>query len=99
MARLTVQSLDGARTSSLSLGFHYGAVEILESRMASEGPAPAVAFARVLEARVPLHSAGIAAGEGLRFQCSLWQEGLPVDAVPQSGWLELRTTNPAEIGR
>jgi hypothetical protein len=32
-------------------------------------------------------------GEGLKFQLSLWQGGLPVDAVPQQGWLILRTTD------
>jgi len=96
-ARLTLESLDGARTSHLAIAFRPGAVEILERRLAADGSDPEAAFSRVLEVRVPLQSAGIAAGAGLRFQCSLWKGGLPMDAAPQQGWLEMRTTNPAEI--
>ncbi len=52
---------------------------------------------RVLEARIPLAAVGIAGGAGLRFQFSLWQGGLPLDAVPQQGWLEMPTTDPVEL--
>ena len=52
---------------------------------------------RILEARFPLAGAGVAEGRGVRFQFSLWHEGLPVDAVPQQGWLEMTTTSPAEM--
>ena len=34
---------------------------------------------------------------GLRFQFSLWQGGLPIDAVPQQGWIEMKTTDPQEM--
>ena len=54
------------------------------------------AFVRVLELRVSLASLGIAPGGGLRFQCSLWQGGLPIDAVPAQGWVEMRTTDPEQ---
>ena len=54
------------------------------------------AFLRILEMRFPLVEAG-AVGSGLRFQLSLWQGGLPVDAVPQQGWIEMATTNPVEM--
>jgi len=40
---------------------------------------------------------GVARGSGLRFQFSLGQSGLPLDAVPQQGWLEIRTTDPLEM--
>ena len=50
------------------------------------------AFARVLEAKFPLAAAGVRAGSGLRFQFSLWQGGLPLDAVPRQGWIELAST-------
>jgi len=96
-ARLTLESLDGARTSNLAIAFWPGAVEIMERRLAGDGAAPEAAFSRVLEVRVALQAAGIAAGAGLRFQCSLWKGGLPMDAAPQQGWIEMRTTNPAEI--
>ena len=55
------------------------------------------ALGRVLEARIPLAAVGVAGGAGLRFQFSLWQGGLPMDAVPQQGWLEMPTTDPVEL--
>jgi hypothetical protein len=55
------------------------------------------AFARVLEARFPLTMAGVKNGGGVKFQFSLWQGGLPLDAVPQQGWIELASTSPAEL--
>jgi hypothetical protein len=52
---------------------------------------------RVLEVRVPLKAAAVAKGAGLKFQFSLWQGGLPIDAVPQHGWIEMKTTDPEEL--
>jgi hypothetical protein len=56
------------------------------------------AFSRVLEVRMLLAALGLPHGSGLKFQFSLWQGGLPMDAVPQQGWITMRTTDPAEIG-
>jgi hypothetical protein len=39
------------------------------------------AFSRVLEVRLLLAALGIPEGGGVRFQFSLWQGGLPMDAV------------------
>jgi hypothetical protein len=33
----------------------------------------------------------------VKFQLSLWSAGLPVDAVPQQGWLEMHTTDRQEM--
>ena len=88
-AQLTVQSLDGAPPQPVTFRFAAGGA-------ASDDPVEC-AFIRVLEARFRLASAGVADGRGVRFQLSLWQEGLPMDAVPQQGWLEMTTTNPAEM--
>jgi hypothetical protein len=41
--------------------------------------------------------AGVKNGGGVKFQFSLWQGGLPLDAVPQQGWIELASTSPAEL--
>jgi alpha-amylase/alpha-mannosidase (GH57 family) len=46
------------------------------------GPDVDCAFRKVLELSVP-----IANGAPIRFQVSLWQDGLPMDAIPQQGWL------------
>jgi hypothetical protein len=64
------------------------------------GAAPPIdcAFSRVLEVRLSLAALGLAPGSGLKFQFSLWQGGLPIDAVPQQGWLTMRTTDPVVLG-
>ena len=98
-ARLRVQSLDGARTSSLNIVFAHEGVSVADEELAG-GPAPGsveCAFVRVLEVRAQLAAMGIAPGGGLRIQLSLWSGGLPIDAVPQQGWLEMRTTDPLEL--
>jgi alpha-amylase/alpha-mannosidase (GH57 family) len=99
-ARLTVQSLDGALASSIEIGFANGAAQVTRMNLAAppaEGQPVEFAFVRILEARISLASMGVAPGSGLRFQFSLWQSGLPMDAVPQQGWLEMRTTDPIEM--
>src|ERR1041385_7365691 len=90
-ARITVQALDGSRDKPVSIQFAGG--------VARAEPPVECALGRILEARIPLVAAGIAERAGLRFQFSLWQGGLPMDAIPQQGWLELPTTDPAEVGR
>ncbi|MGD0498056.1 MAG: glycoside hydrolase family 57 protein [Bryobacteraceae bacterium] len=100
-ARLTVQSLDGARTSRVGIAFSAGAAAVTEASLAAPPSAPegsvACAFVRILEVRLALAAAGIAPGDGLRFQLSLWRDGLPMDAIPGRDWLEMRTTDPVEM--
>jgi alpha-amylase/alpha-mannosidase (GH57 family) len=101
-ARLTVQPLDGSSPSYISITFLHGAAELGERKLAgrvSAAPGNPIecAFGRVLEIRMALEALKIAPGSGLRFQFSLWQGGLPMDAVPQQGWVEMRTTNPVEM--
>jgi alpha-amylase/alpha-mannosidase (GH57 family) len=97
-ARFTGQTLDGAHTSQVTIGFTGGTVQPLEVKMAvpADG-AVECAFARVLEMRIALAALGIAEGCGLRFQSSLWEGGLPVDAIPHQGWLEMKSTDPARF--
>jgi hypothetical protein len=61
------------------------------------GPSDGVecAYRRVLELAVPLGAAGVPPRGRLRFQCSLWQNGLPVDTAPHHGWIELESSDPA----
>jgi hypothetical protein len=95
-ARLTFQAGKGA-TSSASVGFAHGLAQAREVRLAvPDGGAPACAFGRVLEIRIPLASLEVAGGGPLNFQMSLWQGGLPMDAVPQQGWIQMANTNPDE---
>jgi alpha-amylase/alpha-mannosidase (GH57 family) len=88
-ARITLQSLDNAPPQPVTIRMTAGA--------ATSDDRVECAFQRILEARFPLAAAGVPEGRGVRFQLSLWQGGLPVDAVPQQGWLEMPTTRPAEM--
>ena len=96
-ARLTAQSLDGAQTSRVAIGFSQGSARASQTGLACPPQQVECAFSRVLELRIALQSFGIPKGSGLRFQFSLWREGLPLDAAPQQGWLEMRTTDPAQM--
>ncbi len=101
-ARLTAQPFDEWQSSHVVVGFSPGAAHVTEAKLAaplagSSGPAVECAFARILEMRLSLAALGVKRGHGLRFQFSLWQAGLPMDAIPQQGWLEMRTTDPAEL--
>jgi alpha-amylase/alpha-mannosidase (GH57 family) len=101
-ARLTAESTDGKRTSRASLVFSGGGAQIKELELAQPSTAPATqpiecAFSRVLELRALLAALGLPEGSGLRFQFSLWQGGLPMDAVPQKGWIAMATTDPRQM--
>ena len=53
-------------------------------------------FHRILEARLSLAALGITPGQPVHFQLSLWQDGLPMDALPPQGWLECSTAEPSD---
>ena len=92
-ARFRLESQQETRATRLTIVLGAGtahAVETLE-------PAAECALGSVLEARIPLAAIGVLPGAGLRFQFSLWQGGLPIDAVPQQDWIEMRTTDPVEM--
>ena len=55
-----------------------------------------IAVRGVLEMAIPLQGIGADKGAKLRVQMSVWQGGLPVDTLPQEGWLEINTADPAE---
>ncbi len=54
------------------------------------------AYSRVLEIRVPLSYIGAGLQQRVKFQLSLWQHGLPLDALPQQGWLDVATAEPGD---
>ncbi len=54
-----------------------------------------IRWGRILEARIPLQAAGGAAPR-LRFQLSVWLQGLPVDALPAEGWLEIEMSEAGD---
>jgi alpha-amylase/alpha-mannosidase (GH57 family) len=91
-ARLNLQPLNDGCAKLVTVQFADGGrvVEKLD-------PPAEAALRRVFEARIPLSSAAVKKGGGLRFQFSLWQGGLPIDAVPEQGWIEMKTTDPEEM--
>ena len=93
-AQLTVQALDGSPGGAFALRFVPGGME----RIGSAAQPIECAFGRVLEVKVPTEAISIPGGAGLRFQFSLWKDGLPFDAIPAQGWIEMRTTSPSEMG-
>jgi alpha-amylase/alpha-mannosidase (GH57 family) len=51
---------------------------------------------KVCEVRVSLTALGISVNHPVRFQISLWQGGLPMDALPPQGWLTFSTAEPTD---
>jgi len=91
-ARLNVRSGDSGKQSSVVLKFAQAGAEVLTSTMPPD--AFEHSWVNILEMRVSLGVLDAANRGALCFQFSLWRDGLPVDAVPQHGWLELKTADP-----
>ncbi|MDZ4802120.1 MAG: glycoside hydrolase family 57 protein [Bryobacteraceae bacterium] len=54
------------------------------------------AFGKVCEIKAPLHLFGVQPSHDVKFQISLWQNGLPMEALPPQGWIELSTAEPTD---
>jgi hypothetical protein len=80
---------------SILLEFERAGVTVNELTLPADSssgtPVFECAWVNILELRILLGTPSPA----VRFQISLWRDGLPLDAVPQHGWLELQV-NPAE---
>ena len=55
-----------------------------------------VSLGRVLEMRVPLQSVSQPSSDYVPLQLSLWQDSLPLDALPPEGWIRLSTAEPSD---
>ncbi len=98
-AHITVQpGNDPARASFISLAFENGQLAQRDLRLANVRADGAIEYAyrKVIEARLPLSGLAVPSGGCLRLQMSMWKDGLPVDAVPQEGWIEISTAEPTE---
>jgi len=96
-ARLSITGGNG-RNSSLTIKLDHGRASVTEVDLADPGEKNAIefAFSQILEARLSLAALGVRDDSPVHFQFSLWQGGLPMDAIPQQGWLEMPTAAPAE---
>ncbi|HLH17514.1 MAG TPA: glycoside hydrolase family 57 protein [Bryobacteraceae bacterium] len=88
-ARFVVQPSEGGPESNVVIP--------LAAKGTPPGDGVQCAFGRILEAQIPLATVKIPEGAGLRFQFSIWQGGLPLEAIPQQGWLRMPTTNPEDF--
>ena len=93
-ARLNIATGSPALSSQVTVRFDYGRANVTELNLAAatgEAATAAVEFAfkNVLEVRLSLAALGVRADAPVRFQFSLWQGGLPMDAVPQQDWIEM----------
>ena len=99
-AHLTLRpASEPARSSYVSLGFAGGRLEARDVRLvdpARETSALEFAYRKVLEIRLSLRALAVPSGQSLHLQISLWKDGLPVDAAPQEGWLEISTAEPTD---
>ena len=80
-----------------------GEEKILAASSQPAGEA-ALALGRSFECKLPLSWLSASAGStsngvasGLRLRFSLWQNGLPVDALPVEGWVELHLLAESEL--
>jgi len=55
------------------------------------------AVQKTLELRVPLSVLGAQQGSRIRFRVTLWRNGLPIDALPVEGEIELDVVSEAEL--
>ncbi|HEU0142634.1 MAG TPA: glycoside hydrolase family 57 protein, partial [Bryobacteraceae bacterium] len=91
-ARFTIAQAAGSGASaSIVLNLSANGVEPVGSSLQGE-----YAYHSVLEMKLPLPALGISIGNPVRVQMSMWHGGLPVDALPPQGWLEVSTAEPSD---
>ena len=96
-ARMVLEAMKpGARTSSYRILLTPGSAKLAEASPPEAAAGIAIAWQRILEVRLSLATLGAATGDRVRVQLSLWKDGLPLDAVPRQGWLEIGTAEPVE---
>jgi hypothetical protein len=90
-AHLSFRAGQPFKTSRVTLRLENGRVTVGEASLAVPEPATPVEFAfrRILEGRLALSALGAKSDGPVGFQLSLWQSGLPIEAVPQQGWIEM----------
>jgi hypothetical protein len=56
-----------------------------------------VAFSRIFEVRLAFGILGVAPHERINLQVSIWMNGLPIQLLPQEGWLTLELTEDLTV--
>jgi alpha-amylase/alpha-mannosidase (GH57 family) len=98
--RLNAEARDSGHVSSATIRFDHGRAHATDLKLAAAPQAHTLAvecaYEKILEIRLSLDALGVQRGGSVRFQLSIWQGGLPMDAMPQQGWFELPTSEPAD---
>ena len=66
------------------------------ARVRQSAPRLDAAYGRVLELRIPLAQVSQPSTDFVPLQLSLWQDSLPLDALPHEGWIRLSTAEPSD---
>jgi alpha-amylase/alpha-mannosidase (GH57 family) len=93
-------TVDGARRARVQALAGQGGVRTVEFWKADEellvplatGEQVQVAFDRIFELRLDYSLLGVAPREQIRLQVSIWARELPLQVIPQEGWLTLELT-------
>ena len=94
-ARLPVAAESGPLTVALDLARGAAPDSPMHEVPAKAGEAEG-RLHQILELRATLAALGMRPADRFSFQVVLWESGLPVDLLPQEGWLELETDEPAQ---
>ncbi len=90
-ARICLYSLgESPRERLITVRFLNGSVDC------GGEPGCQFAYLRILEGKISLAPLGIVFGQSVRFQLSMWQNGLPMDALPPQGCIEVSTAEPSD---
>jgi hypothetical protein len=66
------------------------------ARLIEETDGVEIAWKRILEVKISLRTLQLHAGDYANLKLSVWQDALPLDALPQEGWLRLTTAEPGD---
>ena len=87
---LRLDLLDDAKITQIDLATDKLSVPLLGNSEVE------VARDKILEIGIPLVTLGAHRGDMVRFQLTLTSDGLPLDIVPQQGYIEFSTSDPTE---
>jgi hypothetical protein len=98
-------NVEGERRIRLHTKMEQGRVMALELWRGEEnilvplatGDEVEVAFEKIFEVKMAFSILGVAADERISLQVSVWQDGLPLQILPQEGWLPLELTEDLTV--
>lgn len=96
---LLTLTMDGGKVTGTTLQRAF-APEKGEQKPESSVSTPSgiqAAIGKMLELKLALSVLGAQPGSRIRFRCTLWRNGLPIDALPAEGEIELDVVSEAEL--